>query len=433
MKKVNKAVLSVGSFAEMKLLPGLLNVLHKNNLVKPTSIQWQAIPSLIETNFHHLIAAQTGTGKTLTYTLPLFHLLKQSEHLKGEILTTSKCPRAVVIVPNRELARQVESVLSLFKHEERLKTFAVFSGQKSSIESKELENGIDILVGTPERIDKLRLQKLLSFEKVEQIVIDESDTLLDSGFSRHIDLYCKELEKRSRFMFVSATFPPSLKKFVETRFSFEENKGNYMKKVVEEKTHLNLTHLKHDFIQLEEYDKNPLFFKVLEDVQAKLGAGSCIVFCNNIQSARAVEHFMNERGYPSVSLHGDVPNKLRVINVEKFSSQNVKFLVCTDLGSRGLDFPFVNFVVQFDFPKTESDYIHRAGRAGRAGRPGTVISFYRKNDFQMVNLLKKSFEKNKPLFISSSAFSLKNKEILIKANQSHKEKMRNILRKGKDN
>ena len=432
MSKITKAVLSIGSFSDMNLLPGINTVLEGMKITKPTSIQWQGIPSMINFGFHHMIAAQTGTGKTLTYTVPLFHGLKQEEIQKGTILTVGNAPRAIVVVPNRELARQVEGVMGLFKHEVRLKTLAIFSGQKMDLELRELNDGVDILIGTPDRIDKHRVNNSLTFNNVQQIVIDESDTIIDAGFSRHLDLFCKELQKRSRFTFVSATVPPSLKKFVESHFSYEESKENYIKKVIESSTHLNLTHLKHDFIQLQDYDKTPLFFKVLEDVNSKLGSGSCMVFCNNIQSARAVEHMMNERGYPAASLHGDLPNKMRIRSIDNFTNQTCKFLVCTDLASRGLDFPFVNFIVQFDFPKTESDYIHRAGRAGRAGRPGTVVSLYRKEDFNMVGILKNSFETNKPLRVVSSAFTLKNKEGVVKPKHNQQEKLLNILNKTKN-
>jgi len=430
---MGKVSLAIGSFAETGLVPGLISVLQTMSIVKPTSIQWQGIPSLINTKAHHLITAQTGTGKTLTYGLPLFHLLKAQEVEEKKILTESRAPRSVIVVPNRELARQVESVFNGFKHEVRLKTLSIYSGQKLALEEKELKDGVDILIGTPDRIDKHRTEKNLIFDKVTEVVIDESDTIIDAGFSRHLKIYLEELQLKSRFTFVSATFPSSLKHFVTQHFSFDEQSNRYIKQIIEKSTHLNLSHLKHDFIQLPEYDKNPLFYKVLEEIKSSIGSGSCIVFCNNIQSARSVEHTMNERGYISVSLHGDVPNKQRLSNLEKFTSQEVKFLVCTDLGSRGLDFPFVNYVVQYDFPKTQSDYVHRAGRAGRAGRPGTIISFYRKYDLPMVNELKVSFEKKKPLTMNTSAFSMKNKEVFVKAKQSPQQKLNKILNKTKEN
>ena len=430
--RVSKALIGVPSFADLNLNPGLISVLSKLNITKPTSIQAQAIPSLLKSSHHHMLAAQTGTGKTLAYVLPLFHKLKQAEIDHSLVLTEKFSPRAVIVVPNKELSRQCEAVLSQFKHEVRLRTFSLFSGQKWGIECKALEEGVDILVGTPDRIDKHRLQGTLRFDSLSHLVIDESDTLIDAGYAKHLDLYCQELSKKASIAFVAATFPKNLEMFLEKHFSPEEAGDKpYLRQIIETNTHLNLTHLKHDFIQLQEYDKNPLFGKVMQEVDSSLGSGSCVIFCNSIQSARATEHFINNLGYTAVSLHGDVPAKARIANIDKFNKQEVKYLVCTDLGSRGLDFPFVNFVVQYDFPKTSSDYLHRAGRAGRAGKPGSVMTFYRVKDMEVVQELKNSYEKNKPLKIRTSAFSMKNKEFVMKANQSPQEKLKNILHKTK--
>lgn len=409
MKKIVTATIGVPSFSELSLLPGLVKVLDKMKIHKPTSIQVQAIPSLLNTNDHHMIAAQTGTGKTLTYVLPLFHKLKQLEISSSSILTQKFRPSAIVVVPNRELSSQCEKVMSNFKHDVRLKTSCLYSGKKFNAEAKELESGVDILVGTPEKIDRHRRDKTLFFDNVKYMVVDEADTLIDGGNSNHLDLYCEELIKKTSFSFFAATFPKSVELFLGNRFSFDAEKNGdkpVMKKIIEERTHLNLTHLKHEFIQLQEFDKRPLFLKIMQKVEAMIGKSSCLVFCNSIQSARATDYFMNNNGFKVVSLHGDIPSKKRLENIEKFRDKQVKHLVCTDLGSRGLDFPFVDFVVNFDFPRTVSDYIHRAGRAGRAGRPGSVFSLYRKNDLNIVDQLKHSYDTKKPLKITTSAFSV---------------------------
>lgn len=427
-----KATIALPSFAELKLLPGLITVLSRMNIQKPTSIQCQAIPSLLSNHQHHMIAAQTGTGKTLAYVLPLFQQLKIKEIEQKAVLTEKFKPKAVIVVPNKELSRQCECVLSLFKHEVRLKTFSVYSGQKWGVECKALEEGVDILVGTPDRIDKHRKEGTLFFDHLSHLIIDESDTLMDSGYSKHLEIYLQELIKKTKISFVAATFPKNLEGFLARHFSLNsEGDRPFLKQIIEKNTHLNLAHLKHDFIQLQEYDKNPLFSKVIFEVSAGLHGGSCIIFCNSIQSARATEYFVNSLGLKAVSLHGDVPSKERISNIDSFIRQDVKFLVCTDLGSRGLDFPFVNYVVQYDFPKTSSDYLHRAGRAGRAGKAGSVITFYRTNDLPVVKELKNSYDTHRPLNIVSSAFSMKNKEFLIKAKQTPQEKLKNILHKTK--
>jgi superfamily II DNA/RNA helicase len=427
-----KATISIPSFSQIKLIPELISVLTKMDINSPTVIQAQAISSILNNSCHHMIAAQTGTGKTLSYILPLFQILKEFENQAGCALTKPFSPKALIVVPNRDLSIQCESVLSKFKHEVRLKTFSSFSGQKWNIECEQLEKGVDILVSTPERVDRHRRDGNLNFDDLSHLIIDESDTMIDAGFIKHLDLYCQELSKRARISFFSATFPRSLELFLKNHFSFEEGQDfPYIKRIIEDKTHLNLSHLKHEFIQLQEYDKNPLFLKVLEEMQASLKHGSCIVFCNSIQSARATEHLLNENGFKTVSLHGDIPSKQRQSNIESFREQKIKYLVCTDLGSRGLDFPFVKLVVQYDFPRTCSDYIHRAGRAGRAGSSGSVITLYRIRDRPMVNEFKLSYEKKKPLNVTSSSYSLQNKEFIVKSKQSQQQKLKNILHKTK--
>lgn len=175
---------------------------------------------------------------------------------------------------------------------------------------------------------------------------------------------------------------------------------------------MNLSHLKHEFIHLPDYDKvKPLKLLVKEfRKHANKNKTSCIIFCNSVQSSRAIEHGLAEDGEKTSCLHGEIPPKTRQRNFEKFLDRKSDILVATDLASRGLDFPFVSHVINFDFPKSTSDYLHRAGRAGRAGRQGNVISLYREKDLPILEEMKKSHDSLEPLNIKGSAYSLKNKE-----------------------
>ena len=151
---------------------------------------------------------------------------------------------------------------------------------------------------------------------------------------------------------------------------------------------MNLSHLNHEFIQIADYDKiKPLTLLMKEFKKyARKHNTSAMVFCNSVMSARAIEHALSEEGYKAVGMHGDIPPRGRERNFEKFKTQEsgVNVLVCTDLASRGLDIPFVSHIINFDFPKSTSDYLHRAGRAGRAGRPGFVMSMYRNKDMPIL-------------------------------------------------
>lgn len=156
------------------------------------------------------------------------------------------------------------------------------------------------------------------------------------------------------------------------------------KELIEKSTHMNLQHLKHEFVSLADFDKvKPLKLLIKEFTKyARKHNTSCIVFCNSVNSARAIEHALREEKIKTASMHGDIPPRIRERNFENFKAQidGTQVLVATDLASRGIDIPFVSHIINFDFPKTTSDYLHRAGRAGRAGRPGFVCSLYRKED-----------------------------------------------------
>jgi len=149
---------------------------------------------------------------------------------------------------------------------------------------------------------------------------------------------------------------------------------------------MNLQNLKHEFIQLADYDKQKPLRQLVKEFRkhSRKFKTSCIIFCNSVASARAIEHGLSEIGEKTSSLHGDIPPKLRETNFTKFKERESDILVATDLASRGLDLPFVSHVINFDFPKTVSDYLHRAGRAGRAGREGFVVSFYREKDLPLL-------------------------------------------------
>ena len=207
-----------------------------------------------------------------------------------------------------------------------------------------------------------------------------------------------------------------MKKMAREYFGEEEDwdlPGSDFKSIVEKSTHLNLSNLKHEFIHIADYDKvKPLKLLMKEYKKyARKHNTSCIVFCNSVQSARAMEHMLAEDNFKTASLHGEIPPKYRDINFRRFRDQEegCRVLVATDLASRGIDIPAVSHIINFDFPRTISDYLHRAGRAGRAGRPGFVLSLYRNRDMPILTQMQESHETLEPMQISESAFSKRSK------------------------
>ena len=296
-----------------------------------------------------------------------------------------------------------EQVFGLFKHHLRLKCFSSLSGQSFSKEAQALRQGVDVWMGTPDRLDALANQRFLDFDAAEVFVVDEFDTLLDAGYTPHILNYVRLAAHHSaRMLFVGATVSRAVTQFTSKHFSSTlGGRQPYLHQLVQRNTHLNLTHLKHEFVQPPSYDKAPTLLKLLFELRDK----PALVFCNTVASVRATEYLLVENGFRAVSLHGELPPKQRLQNIEEFRNRKVRILVSTDLGSRGLDFDFLEAVIQFDFPRTISDYVHRAGRAGRGGRPGSVFTLYRAKHMRLIKELEASYTQNKPLRVVRSAFS----------------------------
>jgi len=247
--------------------------------------------------------------------------------------------------------------------------------------------------------------------------------MLDSGYESFIENLIENMSKdegskdtqkdqnsfkneiKRQVVLCSATVTNQMEKLVSAHWT----DSNQFSRLIEKQTHMNLSNLDHEFIKLGEKDKyGPLELILKEFKQFSKETGtSSMVFCNSIKSARSAEHTISKFGYKVSSLHGDIPPKLRQQYFDDFKNRRTEILISTDLGSRGLDFPFVSHIYNLDFPRTVSDYMHRAGRAGRAGRIGYVKSFYRNYDNPIIEEMRKSHEESTPMNIGNSAFNLR--------------------------
>lgn len=426
IRRVQKEEENALSFKEFKFIPEMYYALDQLKLIAPTSIQSVAIPKIMEKK-HIFYSSQTGTGKTLTYVLPLINELKIREKEAGKRLTLVRRPRALIIVPSRELAQQVEEVIKLFVYDVPLVVESFYVGKSFTKEKVEAARGMDILITTPERFKNHWDKHNIYSSKLTHLVVDELDTLLDSGNEEFLKMIAQiMLEKNQKedlevadssetpdeknkvvsrqLIYASATLTPSIDNYLKEIFS---QRADFIK-IIDKSTNHNLSNVKHEFLHLADYDKYPTLLKILDDNSKLFKQNlSIIIFCNNVSCARKTEMFLAENKYQTACLHGDIPPFRRKFELEKFKARRAKILVCTDLIARGLDFPFVFLVINFDFPRTLSDYLHRAGRTGRNGARGNVVSFYRKNNLFIIEKIKKAHQLNLPMDVQNSIYNLR--------------------------
>lgn len=381
------------SFASLGLSPPLLSSLSSQSIQHPTKIQSRAIPLLL-TSSSALVGAATGSGKTLAYLLPLIQQLKHAESLRNENdppLRVARRPRALVLVPTRELADQVAAVAKQLSHHAKVRVVGLVGGANAMTGRKlrdTFERPVDILVSTTGRLSQLMEQRLVDVRFVRHVVVDEVDTLVDKGFGEELNRIlarCRQGGQNVQMVAVGATHP---KKMVET---YEKEFGELVR--VEVDLHVPPAGLTQRFVKVDGKEKLNELVAFLGE-QGKNGGdlrgGRMMVFCNTMESCRFLDHFLIESGYTTACIHGDVPANRRESEYEKFKGGERQLLVCTDMAARGLDNLKVDHVVLFDFPTSAVDYIHRAGRTARAGAKGRVTSFVTKKDAKLARAIEKA-------------------------------------------
>jgi superfamily II DNA/RNA helicase len=350
----------------------------------------------------------------------------------------------LILVPSRELAQQVEEVIKLFVYDVPLVVESFFVGKNFATERDAGKRGLDILITTPERFKNHWSKNNIYTSRLTHIVVDELDTLLDAGYDEFLknfsDMMLKKnsededgpdevengnnsitrpnhdpsnnaekilpLEKPNlrQIVYVSTTLTTSVENYLNHCFA---HRTDFIK-IIDKCTNHNLSNIKHEFMHVTDYNKFPTLLKILADnIRILKENMSIIIFCNNVSCVRKTELFLSENEFETACLHGDIPPIRRKNELYKFKSRKAKILVCTDLIARGLDFPFVYLVINFDFPKTVSDYLHRAGRTGRQGRKGIVLSFYRNYNLFVIDKIKKAHQLNLPLEVQNSMYSIR--------------------------
>ncbi|WP_028283693.1 DEAD/DEAH box helicase [Olleya marilimosa] len=344
------------SFQSLGLSEALLKAISKKGYTTPSPIQAKAIPPVLQ-GHDVLASAQTGTGKTAGFTLPLLHILSENPKEKYRPI------RALILTPTRELAAQVYANVKEYSEFLNLRSAVIFGGVNQKPQAATIRQGIDVLVATPGRLIDLESQGLLSLKRVEIFVLDEADRMLDMGFLRDIERVMKLMpDKRQNLMF-SATFSKDIRKLAN---------GILNRPVQVEATPENTTvdAITQKIFRVAKGKKTDLIIKLITDGNWK----QVLVFTRTKHGANKLVEKMIKAGIKAAAIHGNKSQGARTKALAGFKSGSVSVLVATDIAARGLDIPLLPHVINFEIPNISEDYVHRIGRTGRAGANGEAIS-----------------------------------------------------------
>ncbi|PWF43664.1 DEAD/DEAH box helicase [Massilia glaciei] len=345
------------SFSALGLIDPLQRTLAELGYTTPTPVQAQAIPAVLAGR-DLMAAAQTGTGKTAGFALPLLQrLTMEGPQVAGN------CVRVLVLVPTRELAEQVHESFRAYGAGLPLRTCVAYGGVSINPQMMKLRKGLDVLVATPGRLLDLYRQNAVKFDQLQTLVLDEADRMLDLGFSRELDAVFAALPKKRQTLLFSATFSDAIRalaaNMLRNPLSIEVSPRNTTVKTIRQWV-----------VPVDKKRKPELFLHLLK----KKRWGQVLVFVKTRKGVDVLVEILLAQGISADSIHGDKPQPARQRALDRFKAGEVKILVATDVAARGLDIDDLPQVVNFDLPIVAEDYIHRTGRTGRAGASGQAVS-----------------------------------------------------------
>jgi ATP-dependent RNA helicase RhlE len=347
------------SFQDLRLVEPLLRALEARSYAVPTPIQQQAIPPLLEGR-DLLGIAQTGTGKTAAFALPILQLLAQRKQRPE-----SRLPRTLVLSPTRELASQIADSFSAYGQFLGLRNTVVFGGVGQSPQVQALRAGVDVLVATPGRLLDLLQQRHVSLRAVEIFVLDEADRMLDMGFLPDVERVIAQLPRDRHSMLFSATMPPNIARLARSLLIDPIRVEVAPPATTVEKVRQFV------FFVTDKKAKPELLRAVLERPTIE----RVLVFTRTRHGADRVVKHLQKNGEPAMAIHGDKSQSAREKALEGFKDGSTRVLVATDIAARGIDVPGITHVINYDLPNVAEQYVHRIGRTARAGRDGVSLSF----------------------------------------------------------
>lgn len=360
------------SFTQFHFHPGIQSGIRDAGYTNPSPIQQKAIPPILAGK-DILGLAQTGTGKTVAFVLPILQHL-----LKTQRTASSVPPSALIMAPTRELAEQIHESITMMAIHTPVKSVAVYGGVGKHLQIKALKQGVDIVVACPGRLLDLMNEKALSLREIDTLVLDEADQMLDMGFLPDIRRIIRSLPKKRQTLVFSATMPKVI--------------NNLVQDILNHPIKVQVNHngpaprIAHGRFNVQREKRTAL----LKTLFAKNGMASTIVFTRTKHKAKSLAVQLKKSGFNAVSLQGNLSQNQRRRAMDGFRSGSFKILVATDIAARGIDVSGVSHVINYDLPDTVETYIHRTGRTGRANQPGQAYTFTTREDNKTICLIEKA-------------------------------------------
>lgn len=366
-------------FADLNLDKNILSAVRSEGYESPTPIQAQAIPFALDGR-DIMASAQTGSGKTAAFLLPTLQRLTKRSEKPG------KGPRALVLTPTRELAAQVEkNALAYAKNMRWFRTVSIVGGASFGYQTRALSKPVDLIVATPGRLMDLMQSGKVDFERLEVLILDEADRMLDMGFIDDIETIVEATPSDRQTLLFSATWDGAVgklaRKLTKDPETIEVERVDDQGKIEEQLLYCD--DMRH---------KNRLLDHILRDANID----QCVIFTSTKAMTEVITDELYEKGFAANCLHGDMPQGWRNRTLMDLRKGRCKILVATDVAARGIDVPTITHVINYDLPKQAEDYVHRIGRTGRAGRTGIAITFAEVNEYVKVHKIEKYIGRKLP-------------------------------------
>ena len=349
------------TFDDLGLSAEALNSINKKGFEEPTAIQSITIPVMLRDDTNIIAQAQTGTGKTAAFGLPLIEMVNMD----------AKTVQALILVPTRELAIQVSEEINSLKGDKDIKIVPIYGGQSIDQQLRSLKKGVHIVVGTPGRVIDHLKRKTLRIEKIEHLILDEADEMLNMGFIDDMEEIMKHTNSDKRTLLFSATIPKKIKDLARKYMD-----GYELLTVKKEPLTTNLT--EQIYFEVKASDKFEALCRIIDIEDNFYG----LVFCRTKRDVDSVVAHLMDRGYDSGAIHGDFSQAQRERTLGKFKKQKINILVATDVAARGIDVNNLTHVINYSLPQDPELYVHRIGRTGRAGNEGTAVTFITSSEYK---------------------------------------------------